>query len=203
MRSFDESSTATTYQIEDGTGLIEVKEWMNDDCAGLAEMRQETMKENVYICVVGQVKEYDSKKSIVGNNVRVIESSNELTHHMLEAVYSAEKYKRGTQIVGAPQQAFGASSGVGFGGPVGGPKAGMGGMGISTGAGAGLNQMVLQYVREKGESSDEGVNIGQIIADVTASGQCTEAELRGVVESLATEGEIYSTIDENTFKVAE
>ena len=88
----------------DGTGLIEVKEWMNDDCAGLAEMRQETMKENVYICVVGQVKEYDSKKSIVGNNVRVIESSNELTHHMLEAVYSAEKYKRGTQIVGADRK---------------------------------------------------------------------------------------------------
>ena len=62
---------------------------------------------------------------------------------------------------------------------------------------------MLQRILQSTESSDEGVNIGQIIADVTASGQCTEAELRGVVESFATEGEIYSTIDENTFKVAE
>ena len=56
---------------------------------------------------------------------------------------------------------------------------------------------------ETTESSDEGVNIAQVIAGTTAGGRFSEQEVRNIVENLATEGEIYSTIDENTFKVAE
>ena len=153
VRSADDSSTATTYQIEDGTGLIEVKEWMNDDCAALAELRQQAMQESVYVCVIGQLKEYDNKKHIIGNSVRKIESGNELTHHFLEAVYSAEKHKQGDRIVGAPQQGFGAPAGVGFGGGPVGKNAMGGGIGIGGPAASGANdlqQIVLQYVREQG-----------------------------------------------------
>lgn len=62
----------------------------------------------------------------------------------------------------------------------------------------------LQYwALETTESSDEGVNIAQVIAGTTAGGRFSEKEVRDIVDHLATEGEIYSTIDENTFKVAE
>mmetsp|Transcript_28224 Transcript_28224/g.57317 ORF Transcript_28224/g.57317 Transcript_28224/m.57317 type:complete len:205 (-) Transcript_28224:966-1580(-) len=153
VRSTDESSTAATYQIEDGTGLIEVKEWMNDDCAALAELRQQAMQDCVYVCIIGQVKEYDNNKHIIGNSVRKIESGNELTHHFLEAAYSAEKHKQGDRIVGAPQQGFGAPAGVGFGGGPVGKNAMGGGMGMGAPAAGGANnlqQIVLQYVRERG-----------------------------------------------------
>lgn len=56
---------------------------------------------------------------------------------------------------------------------------------------------------ETTESSDEGVNMAQVIAGTTAGGRFSEKEVRDVIEHLATEGEIYSTIDETTFKVAE
>lgn len=56
---------------------------------------------------------------------------------------------------------------------------------------------------ENAESSDEGVNIAQVIAGTTAGGRFSEREVRDIVEHLSSEGEIYSTIDENTFKVAE
>lgn len=249
VRSADSQSTAVTYQIEDGTGIIEVKEFINEDVPAMVAAREEAAKEHVYVCVIGQVKDYDNKKSIIGNSVRKIESMNQLTHHMLEVAYSAEKYKKADQIVGAPQGGFGAPAGVGFGGgPVG--KNAMGGMGMAAPAAGGANELqqtVLQFVREHGgtficmhpcayyhrflcigclrfyispttlthlftsqywalettESSDEGVNIAQVIAGTTAGGRFSEKEVRDIVDHLATEGEIYSTIDENTFKVAE
>jgi hypothetical protein len=45
--------------------------------------------------------------------------------------------------------------------------------------------------------------MAQVIAGTTAGGRFSEKEVRDVIEHLATEGEIYSTIDETTFKVAE
>jgi len=205
VRSADKQSTAVTYQIEDGTGIIEVKEFVNDELPAMVQVREEAAQDHVYVCIIGQVKDYDNKKSIIGNSVRKIESTNQLTHHMLEVAYSAEKYKKADQIVGAPQGGFGAPAGVGFGGgPVG--KNAMGGMGMAAPAAGGANELqqtVLQFVREHGESSDEGVNIAQVIAGTAAGGRFSEQEVRNVVENLATEGEIYSTIDENTFKVAE
>ena len=249
VRSADSQSTAVTYQIEDGTGIIEVKEFINEDVPAMVAAREEAAQDHVYVCIIGQVKDYDNKKSIIGNSVRKIESMNQLTHHMLEVAYSAEKYKKADQIVGAPQGGFGAPAGVGFGGgPVG--KSAMGGMGMAAPAAGGANELqqtVLQFVREHGgtficirrcndgnlciyswhmavhfhishlyntnsfifiglettESSDEGVNIAQVIAGTTAGGRFSEKEVRDIVEHLATEGEIYSTIDENTFKVAE
>lgn len=62
---------------------------------------------------------------------------------------------------------------------------------------------IICFGLETTESSDEGVNIAQVIAGTTAGGRFSEKEVRDIVEHLATEGEIYSTIDENTFKVAE
>ena len=55
---------------------------------------------------------------------------------------------------------------------------------------------------ETAGTSDEGVNIAQIIAATIAGGRCSEQEVRIVIADLETESEIYSTIDANTFKVS-
>jgi len=155
VRSADKQSTAVTYQVEDGTGIIEVKEFINEESPAMIQAREDAAQDHVYVCIIGQVKDYDNKKSIIGNSVRKIESMNQLTHHMLEVAYSAEKYKKADQIVGAPQAGFGAPAGVGFGGgPVG--KSAMGGMGMAAPAAGGaseLQQTVLQFVREHGGTS--------------------------------------------------
>ena len=155
VRTADKQSTAVTYSIEDGTGIIDVKEFVNDELPAMVQAREEATQDHVYVCVIGQVKDYDNKKSIIGNSVRKIESMNQFTHHMLEVAYSAEKYKKADQIVGAPQGGFGAPAGVGFGGgPVG--KNAMGGMGMAAPAAGGANELqqtVLQFVREHGGTS--------------------------------------------------
>ena len=65
-----------------------------------------------------------------------------------------------------------------------------------------ITQLNLANFSTTIEASDEGVNIIQVMDSITSKGH-SEGDIKRVIESLASEGEIYSTIDENTFKVAE
>jgi replication factor A2 len=115
VRNVSDFSTNVVYELEDGTGLLEVKQWLDDnDCSAMADLRQRTLQEAIYLKVVGQIKDYEGKKMLVANSVMPISSGNEIAHHMLQVVYSAEKHKRADSIV-APMA---MNSGVGFGAPV-------------------------------------------------------------------------------------
>ena len=71
VRSVEDFSTNVTYGIEDGTGLVDVKQWLDDnDCTAVAEMRQECLQENIYVKVIGQIKDYDGKKTLIAHTVR-------------------------------------------------------------------------------------------------------------------------------------
>jgi replication factor A2 len=103
IRSVTPSSTAFNYEVEDGTGLFEVKEWL-DEGGPLAkqQMREEAAREHQYVRIIGKMQVYDGKPSIVAYSVKKLSSSNEITHHFLEVVHSVEKYKKSGQIVGSP-----------------------------------------------------------------------------------------------------
>lgn len=103
IRGVNQSSTAYNYEVEDGTGFTEVKEWLDEgDPLIKSQMRDEAAKEHQYVRIIGKMQEYDGKQSVVAYSVRKLSSGNELTHHFLEVVHSAEKYKKSGQIVGSP-----------------------------------------------------------------------------------------------------
>jgi hypothetical protein len=114
VRSFNEQSTHVVYQLEDGTGLMDIKQWVDDnDCTAVLEIRKETLKDNIYLKAIGQIKDYDGKKILVANMVRPLTTGNELTHHFLEVAYSSEKSKHTSSIVASVVP---VSNGVEFGG---------------------------------------------------------------------------------------
>jgi len=205
VRSSEDSSTRVQYMVEDGTGLIEVQKWVDDnESPATAEFRQQSMQDHVYVRVIGQVKEYDNQKSIVAYSIRPVSTGNELTYHMLEVVHSAEKYKKGQSIVstGASYMSH-TTSGVGFNsGPTTKPMSGA--MTPAVGGGGGnmgsVQNLVLDYIRNNGDQSEEGCSIHQCISSIT---QFNEQEIRKAVGVLAAEGEIYSTINEDTYKTAQ
>lgn len=143
VRSVDAQSTNVVYELEDGTGLLDAKQWLDDnDCQALQEIRDACMKEHIYIKVIGQIKDYEGKKLLVANSVRPLSTANELTHHMLQVVHSAEKAKRQDSIVAPPA----ANSGIGFGASM--PVA------QTTGGGDSLKDQVLNFIRNNdGKSS--------------------------------------------------
>lgn len=208
IREHNNGSTNITYSIEDGTGLMDMKEWVdaeNDNSATL-EFRDRMEKEGRYVRIIGKITDYEGKKEVVAYSVRPLSSANELTHHMLEVVYSAEKYKKGQQIVGAPNpygstnSGFGLDSGSLMSNMT--PVKQMGGMGMKNdasqnGSGGSLNDLVLQYIRNDTGSDGAGADILPFIAQLSA--QYSESQIRDVVSEISSEGLIYSTIDENHY----
>lgn len=197
VRTFENMSTNCIYTVEDGTGLIEVKQWQDNtiDCQGIQDLRAACAREHIYLACTGQVKDYDGKKTIVADSVRPIANGNELTYHMLEVVYTAEQYKR--------QNQFGSQlppmQGVGFGGI---PNTGaripqQSNMGDG---GDGVKDAILSYVRTNGEHTEIGVSVQSCIGAMHA--RFSDADVRKAFDDLAAEGHIYSTIDENNYKSA-
>jgi replication factor A2 len=200
IRSVEDHSTNALYQIEDGTGLIDVKQWADqqNDSAAAMELRERTKQENIYVKVVGQIKDYDGKKMIVAESVRPLATGNELAHHMIEVVYEATR--AGT--ANATQQlSYGMPmSGVGF-------SAGGGGLGLPSSMAArsamtGNNpaaDAVLHFFRINSERSEVGTTIYSCVSSL--AGKYSESQIREAINELSMEGVLYSTVDEESFKV--
>lgn len=199
VRSFENFSTNCVYGVEDGTGLIEVKQWLDNvqDCRAVQELRESCSRENIYLSCTGQIKDYDGKKMITADAVRPVANGNELTYHMLEVVYEAEKAKRQNSYV-SPTAGM---MGVGFSGNAGTPLQQQQQLQQSSSVGGGgVKDAVLNFVKTEGEKTDEGASVIQCVNNLR--GQFSESEIRQAFDHISGEGHIYSTVDENYYKFA-
>lgn len=192
VRDFENQSTNISYNVEDGTGLVEVKQWLDDnDCSAVVEMKETAAKDAQYIRIIGQVKDYDGKKSVVAHSIRKILKGDELTHHYLEVVYSGERAKQANRIGPAPPMMnMGMAANSTFSAST--PLADAGGDG-------GIKDQVLNFIKQEGETSDEGANVHKCFKLLSNH---SENEVRMAIEDLAAEGHIYSTINEDHYKFA-
>lgn len=186
VRGVEDMSTNVEYEVEDGTGLIKVKEWLDDhkENAKTAEIREQTKKEHVYIKITGQLKDYGGNKQVVADSIRPLNTGNELAHHMLEVVYIEQKHKEKQQ-----QPAFTP----GFGQPATGRPL----QNTANGQGDSLREQILDMI--KGNQTDQGLSIDQCIKAMSAVDQ---SKIRGMFDILSQEGIIYSTVDDNHFQCA-
>ena len=159
VRGVEQTSTAVVYQLEDGTGLVDVKQWLDEtDCTALQELREASQKDHIYVKVVGQLKMYNGTKQILASSVRPVNTGNELAHHFLEVVYSGEKYKHDSTIVqptspmmtGTGAYGSGSVGGVGFGGSGSGGRTPLMQQSGGGGSGDALRDTVLNFIQQNG-----------------------------------------------------
>ena len=194
VRSVEEHSTNALYEVEDGTGLIDVKRWVVDEEeSSVAALREKTKQDNIYVKVVGEVKDYEGKKMIVAKSIRPLSTGNELAHHMLDVVYSAQKAKRANQPM--PMM---SNSGVGFGGSVGGAPLEQ--AANNNGTGNEVADLVMKFYVEESTHLEIGASVQACYARL--GGKFSEAQIRAAIDALSGEGRIYSTIDDDHFKFA-
>jgi replication factor A2 len=159
VRSSEERSTNVFIDVEDGTGLTQVKVWVNegDECSAIAQLRNAAGREHTYIRVIGQIRDFDGQRQIVANDIRPVSTGNEITHHLLEVAHSYEKYRKlqseSSSIMG------GMGMGIGIGNMAsmaplqgGGGGMGMGGQGYAAGGGGGggVDEAVVQVIKTLG-----------------------------------------------------
>jgi len=192
MRDVDKNSASNNYLIEDGTGAINVKEWVDDGNIAITEMREEAAVEHQYVRITGKLEEYDGKPQVVANRVCKLTNGNELTYHFLEVVYTGEKYEQGGQIVGTPSQAMNSMN---FGG----------GMQTSTpiaNSNSNNNSSALDDALTTFLSNSNEETGGSILDFIAESRETfSEPEIREKFNSWAAEGLIYSTIDDDHFSI--
>lgn len=195
VRTMEEHSTNLSYQIEDGTGLIVAKQWLDANDAGQVAMLQEmkeTVRDHVYVRVIGTVREYDQKRTVMVQSLRKCGTANELTHHMLEVVHSSLKYKTS----GNGNGNFGVGGGAGDFKPM----HNIGGAALHADLPVdrddSLGNEIIHAIQQN-TRGDDGAHLSSIVSFF--GGRKTEDEVKQKIFDMTNDGAIYSTIDENHY----
>lgn len=213
IRSMTPQATNTTYQIDDSTGVIDVKQWTSDKDQG------PKFQNGQYVRVVGRLNVFQERRTISAFKIFPITDFNEVTCHFLQVI-EAHIFAKG--IGAAPAQAAGGTMQANFNQQAF-PKQqqNMGGGGMQNAAPYGqqaggfaantamaddqnfspLQRQVLDAILQADQAtgSEEGVHIEKVFAQLDPTGGKIN-DIRGAVEHLTNEGHLYSTIDEEHFK---
>ncbi|KAH8920711.1 nucleic acid-binding protein [Atractiella rhizophila] len=201
-----DGSTHRSFTIEDGTGQIDVRQWI--DQTDEAEDNDCGKYEGKYVRVVGTLKTFNSKRHITGTAIRILDTNDknqmaEIMFHTIEAVHARRCIQSGL-----PKGRPGASSPNAS--RASGAKASDYSHQISASAEQTYNDAFttvrseyqkkimrwIEELRQKGRVPGEGLNIGEIMRNVPGKGNNLEA-VKHEVDELVEDGFLYTGHDEN------
>jgi replication factor A2 len=202
VRNISSQSTNVTYKIDDGTGEIEVKKWVDSTTADNMDTEEgkapgdgkSELVLNGFARVLGSIKSFGNKRYIGAHSVRPLSNINELHTHLLEATAVHLFFTRG------PPGA--ATAG---GNAAGGADAVMGGADdYSTGQNKALASMSpvakkIYHLLKTEPQEDTGLHL-QVIASKL---NIPASEVARAGEELLGGGVIFSTMDEQTWAILE
>jgi replication factor A2 len=196
IRNVAKQATNMTFKLDDGTGTIEVKQWVDNDEMPLDGETTSAKKQpevGDWVKVWGKLKAFNNKRHVGVHVIRPIEDKNEINHHLLEATYVHLFFTRGP-----PEQL----SAGGTAGQQGARQQQQQGGGMETGyeQNRPLPNMsmqarsILKCLRETPQGN-EGLH-AQNIASVT---RLTIPEVMKASEELVGLSMIFTTVDDNTW----
>jgi len=203
IRAVEKKSTKISYTIEDHTGLTECTKWLNEDEESDVDA---TCRENMYVEVVGMIKDFNDKRSISAYSVAPIDP-NQITTHLLGTIFTYLRHTKGPLNeegkLGASVRPMATTPAAGMGAaqPM---VAGMNqytaqaDTAMDTGVEGGneIQGAVINVVKQC--DSDEGVSVSSVTGQLKS--KFSEAQVREALEWLSGEGHVYSTIDDDHFK---
>jgi replication factor A2 len=196
IRNISKQNTNVTYRLDDGTGIAEVKVWIDTDVPTHDEQgkplpqAKEPLAQDDWVKVWGKLKSFNSKRHVGAFSMKRITDKNEINYHLLEATYVHLYFTKGPL-----DQANGQANGA---------QAGAGGDTTMQDAGEagnrGLPRMGLHAQKVYNALLDtpqghEGLHVQQIAA---ASGLTVPDVLKGGDELMGS-AVIFTTLDDNTW----
>jgi replication factor A2 len=187
VRSVAPQAVNTTYRIDDGTGIIEVKKWIDADNPEAAM----ALAQDTYVRVFGQLKSFNGKRHVGAHFIRPIQDFNEVNYHLLEAVYVHLQLTKGAGGNGV--DADGDSMFV---------DGGYGGAGPDPGSDARLapcSPDARALYNFLANAPGDGAHISQVVAGTRMEAPAVTA----AAQELLNLGIIYTTDDDNTWNILE
>ncbi|KAK7956074.1 replication factor A2 [Apiospora aurea] len=195
VRAISPQTTNVTFRLDDGTGIIEVKQWLD------ADKQDDTSKQafalDSYVRVWGRLKSFNNKRHVGAHVIKPVADYNEVQYHLLEATYCHLFFTKS-----APGGGGGDGSGANGGGND--------SMFVDGGNGAGgdvpMNdglRMVSARARQVYNwlSNSEGGNEGVHANIISQAMKISIGEVLKCGEELTSAGVTYTTIDDDTFAI--
>ncbi|KAH9220164.1 hypothetical protein DL95DRAFT_357853 [Leptodontidium sp. 2 PMI_412] len=196
INQLSSQATNTTYKLDDGTGLIEVKQWVDSDAD--PDAANNLPKEGEYLRVWGRLKAFNNKRHVAAHMLRPVKDFNEVSYHLLEATAVHLYFVRG------PPETIGANGAVKSEG--GGLFVDQNGGGAATtGSSRALSLRISPTARKVYEflknspQNNEGLHVHNIAQGL----QLPASEIFKAGDELLAEGAIYTTIDDETWAMLE
>lgn len=214
IRAVNAQATNITYKLEDGTGVLEVKKWIDpgqagggneyddDDMMGGGADRGPNLPMEVgnFVRVYGRLKALNNKRLVTAHVIRAVQDYNEVSYHLLEAAYVHLLLTRGP---------LDGQGGVGAGGDHGGDSMFVDGGdqgGGQAGGNSGNNakvmgctipaQKVFNFIQNQ-PGGQEGVGLSTIAGGAGLSNR----EVLGAADELVNKGLLYTTVDDETWAI--
>ncbi|CAO2650426.1 Nn.00g017180.m01.CDS01 [Neocucurbitaria sp. VM-36] len=190
IRNISTQTTHTTYRLDDGTGSVEVKQWVDSDTVEQTNSTRAKLVEGAYCRAWGKLKAFGDRRSVGAQIVRPVEDMNEVSYHLLEATAVHLFFTRGppgganatTNGEAGQQQAVGGGSYGGF----------------DLSGYSPVAKRVFQHLRESPQSN-EGTHQHEIAAKLGID----TADVSKAGDDLLAGGMIYTTVDDQTWAILE
>jgi len=204
----DLQPTNINYMIDDGSGKIQVKVYIDSEDENNSTHTQ--WREQMYVRVIGNYRVFNGNVNVIGFQLIPVTDFNEITFHMLQVISchlkntkgaAAQQQSGGMGVGGnqlnfsSPGQAVNNNNNFAAGGMGGGAAAQQqGGVDPLTGFNDVQRQVIGIFNQDK---SDAGIHIDRVCQ---ALPHIPKPEIMKTIEFMSNEGHLYSTIDEHHFK---
>ena len=197
VRSVNAQTTNITYTVDDGTGMIDVKKWIDADRINDEMNSNNHIVPDTYVRIFGRLTTYNNRKHIGAHFVRIIRDFNEVNYHLLEATYVHLLLTKG-----GPQRP--GQTGAATVGGIGGDS-----MFVDQGFNSDVQaklaacspaaRTVFNFLADNPMGGNEGVHVNLIASN-------TRLSYRDALDAgneLLSHGLIYCTMDDETWAVME
>ncbi|KAK5165590.1 Replication factor A protein 2 [Saxophila tyrrhenica] len=192
IRNISTQTTNVTYKLDDGTGIIEVKMWKDNDAPD--EGRTGGLVEQGYARVWGRLKAFANKRHVGAQIIRPVADLNEVQYHLLEATAVHLHFSRGPlesmQAKGGAGAANGANGADGTDGGYAGNSAA-----TTIPANLSLRAKKVLHCIQNAVQTQEGLHVEQIAAQTSMD----FGEVQKAGDELQNNGLIYTTVDDLTW----
>ena len=200
IRNISTQTTHITYKVDDGTGTVEVKAWIDGDSSASEQMEvndpaKTQLVESGYCRVWGRLKAFNNKRHVGAHVIRRINDYNEINYHLLEATAVHLFFTRGPPN---NTTAFGENGNNATNGAIapGHQEVGMNGRPIP--AMSPVARRMYNALRDTPQSN-EGLHV-QMLASQLGVGI---SDVHKAAEELIGIGLAFTTVDDNTWALLE
>ncbi|KIW06846.1 uncharacterized protein PV09_02526 [Verruconis gallopava] len=179
VRNISTQTTNITYRLDDGTGVLEVKVWIDPEAY---DVNRPQITENTYVRTWGRLKAFSNKRHLGAHFIRPLQDLNEINYHLLEATLVH------LQCTSGPPGEAGK-----------GGVAAKGAVGDTLPAGLSNAARAIYKILKTTPSGNEGLHV----QDIASRTGLEYADVAKGGDELLNAGLIYTTVDDSTWQILE